>query len=125
LADNAHSPAAGYTALVDGFRWAIPSRFNIAEACADRWAATDPDRTALIRYDDAGNTTAISFGSLKTDSDRLALALRRRGLGRGDRIAILLPQSVETVLAHFAAYKLGAIAVPLAALFGPDACPTD
>jgi len=52
LADNALSPAASYAALVDGFRWAIPHRFNIAEACADRWAATDPERTALIRYDE-------------------------------------------------------------------------
>jgi acetyl-CoA synthetase len=47
--------------------------------------------------------------------------MRKRGVGAGDRVALLLPQSVETVLGHLAAYKLGAIAVPLAALFGEDA----
>src|SRR5258708_33369695 len=46
---------------------------------------------------------------------------RERGAFRGARIAILLPQSAEPAVAHFAAYKLAAIAVPLAALFGPDA----
>jgi len=121
LDDNRLAPAASYAALAGGFRWSIPDRFNIAEACTDRWAASDPGRTALIAYDGQRITTTISDGALKTGSDRLALALRRRGVARGDRIAILLPQSVETVLTHLAAYKLGAIAVPLAVLFGPEA----
>jgi acetyl-CoA synthetase len=121
LADNAPAPAESYAALYRDFRWTIPARFNIAEACVDRWAAGAPDRTALIRTDGAGGMETIAYGTLKADSDRLALALGRRGLKRGDRIAILLPQSVETVLAHLAAYKLGAVAVPLAALFGPEA----
>ncbi len=42
-------------------------------------------------------------------------------MGRGDRVAILLPQRAETALAHFAAWRLGAITVPLFTLFGPDA----
>ena len=40
---------------------------------------------------------------------------------RGDRVALLLPQSFETAIAHVAIYKLGAIAVPLALLFGVEA----
>jgi acetyl-CoA synthetase len=99
LADNALAPAESYAALYRDFRWTIPARFNIAEACVDRWAAGAPDRTALIRTDGAGGMETIAYGTLKADSDRLALALGRRGLKRGDRIAILLPQSVETVLA--------------------------
>lgn len=121
MVDNALLPGAGYDEFLRDFRWVLPRHFNIAEACVDRWAIADPGRPALIRYDGAGGTVAISYRALKTDSDRLALGLRARGVGRGDRVAILLPQSVETVLAHLAAYKLGAIALPLAALFGPEA----
>jgi acetyl-CoA synthetase len=114
-------PATSFDALTRDFRWSIPRQFNIGATCADRWAIDEPDRTALIRYAADGSLTPIAFGTLKTGSDRLAHALRARGIGRGDRIAILLPQSTETVLAHLAAYKLGAVAVPLAALFGSDA----
>jgi acetyl-CoA synthetase len=124
--DNPHRrsvlpPAADYASLVADFRWQIPARFNVAVACCDAWAAAEPHRPALIRRHADGTLAATSYADLKRGSDSLALALRARGVARGDRVAILLPQSVETVLAHFAAYKLGAIAVPLAALFGEDA----
>jgi acetyl-CoA synthetase len=109
-----------YEALYDAFRWNIPADFNIAAACVDRWAIAEPDRPALVHFDGA-REHAIPYGTLRRDSDRLALALRARGIGRGDRVAVLLPQSAETVVAHLAAYKLGAVVVPLAVLFGPDA----
>jgi acetyl-CoA synthetase len=113
--------AGNYAELVRQFHWSIPERFNIGVAVADRWAAQYPDRVALIRRDERGALHPTTFGALKRGSDALAHALRRRGVRPGDRVAILLPQSVETVLAHLAAYKLGAIAVPLAALFGEEA----
>src|SRR5690606_1382136 len=86
----------------------------------DRWA-DGSGRLALIV--DGGDAPArhYTFDQLKHWSDRLALALRARGVARGDRVGILLPQSLETALAHLAAYKLGAVAVPLFTLFGTDA----
>jgi acetyl-CoA synthetase len=109
-----------YEALVRSFRWSIPPRFNIAVACVDRRAEVEPDRPALIRHD-GGRQAVVTYGELRRESDRLAHALRTRGIGQGGRVAVFLPQSVETVVAHLAAYKLGAVVVPLAALFGPDA----
>ena len=114
-------PAATYEELVAKFSWSIPGRFNIGLACADSWAAREPGRVALIACDAAGKMTTTTYGELKALSDRLAHALRARGIDRGDRVALLLPQSVEAAVGHLAAYKLGAIAVPLAALFGSDA----
>ena len=113
--------AQSYDALVESFRWSIPARFNIGVACCDRWAAAEPDRIALVRAHIDGGASYVSYGALKNDSDRLAFALMVRGIGREDRVAILLPQSAETVFTHLAVYKLGAIAVPLAALFGSEA----
>jgi acetyl-CoA synthetase len=110
-----------YASLYGDFRWTIPERFNIGVAVADRWAAEDPGRTALFDYRADGAPARLSFLELSQRSNAFANALRARGIRRGDRVALLLPQSFETVIAHLAIYKLGAIALPLALLFGPEA----
>src|SRR5665213_1320413 len=51
----------------------------------------------------------------------MATALHRRGVERGDRVAIVMPQRIETAIAHMAIYRLGAVAMPLSMLFGPEA----
>ncbi|WP_394887133.1 AMP-binding protein [Mesorhizobium sp. AaZ16] len=110
-----------YATLYRDFRWNIPGRFNIGVAVCDRWAATDPGRTALLDYRAEGEAQRLSFGELAARSNALANGLRALGIRRGDRVALLLPQCFETAIAHVAIYKLGAIAVPLALLFGTDA----
>ena len=110
-----------HASLYRDFRWIIPERFNIGVAVADRWAAKDPDRTALLEYRPEGAPGKLSFSELARQSNAFASALRVRGIRRGDRVALLLPQSSATVVAHLAIYKLGAIAVPLALLFGVEA----
>ncbi len=113
--------ADSYEALYRDFRWKIPERFNIGVAVADRWAVQDPDRIALLEYRQNGEAQGLSYGELARQSNALANALKKRGISRGDRVALLLPQCFETVIAHVAIYKLGAIAVPLALLFGVEA----
>jgi acetyl-CoA synthetase len=103
------------------FAWAIPVRYNIAIDCCDRWAQVEPDRPAIIEIDADDRPHPFSYGVLRVESNRIARALRRRGVGRGDVVAVLLPQSRHVAAAHFAIYKLGAIALPLASLFGVDA----
>ncbi len=53
--------------------------------------------------------------------NRFANALRALGVGRGDVVAIYLPQRPETAIAHFAAYRLGAMSLPISKLFAPEA----
>jgi len=110
-----------YASLYGDFRWQLPKRFNIGVAVSDHWAAREPDRPALFDYGPDGNVERLSFGELSARSNAFANALRGLGVRRGDRIALLLPQCFETVVAHLAIYKLGAIAVPLALLFGTEA----
>lgn len=110
-----------YESLRAAFRWRIPQRYNIGVDCCDRWAAADPDKIAILELQPDWSVSPVSYGELRAQSNRLANALRRRGVGAGDRVAILLPQGRDLSIAHMAAYKLGAIAVPLAALFGVDA----
>lgn len=110
-----------YDALCARFRWAIPERYNIGVDICDRWAAIAPERPAVIDVGADGSVRVLTYGRMRETSNRLANALRRRGLRPGDRVAILLPQGEAVPIVHAAIYKLGAIALPLADVFGVDA----
>ncbi|WP_232631091.1 AMP-binding protein [Methylobacterium sp. Leaf118] len=114
-------PATTYEALVRDFRWEIPERYNIAADVNDRWALTEPDRPAILEHAPDGAVATLTHGALRARSLALAAGLSARGVGVGDRVAVLLPQSAAVVLAHLAAYRLGAVALPLAGLFGEEA----
>jgi len=109
-----------YAEIHRAYRWQVPADFNIAVACCRRWAQ-DRSRFALYWEDESGERAAYTFWDLERAANRLSNALAARGIGRGDKIAIILPQRPETAIAHFAAYQLGAITVPLSFLFGPEA----
>jgi len=100
------------------FRWEIPARYNIGRDICDRWAEAEPGRTALILDEE---DRLVSFDELRALSNRMANLLASRGVGPGDRIGVLLPQRLETAVAHIAALKLGAITIPLFTLFGSGA----
>jgi acetyl-CoA synthetase len=112
---------ADYDALVRQFRWPAPATYNIGVEVCDRWADLDPGRIALIDAHADGRCDEISYGALCDTSNRLANALWAFGIGRGDRVAILLPQGPDVAAIHIAIYKAAAIALPLAMLFGIDA----
>ena len=103
------------------FGWDIPARYNVGVDVCDRWGTTEPERPAILEVAADGTVATTTFGTLSSDSNRLAGALAARGVAPGDRVAVLLPQSAAVMVAHAAAYKLGAVALPLAGLFGPEA----
>ena len=101
-------------------RWQMPDRYNLAWDMCEKWAEAEPDRTALIYLRPDWAVREYSFAQLSRTSNRFANALAAQGVARGDRVAVLLPQVPEAILTHLAAYKLGAIALPLFTLFGED-----
>ncbi len=113
-------PGVGWDALRAGFRWPRPRRYNIAEEVCDVWARRAPERIALRYLRPDGEVRDWTYDQLARASRRLANAFRAHGLARGDRVAVLLPQTPETLLTHLAAYRLGAVVVPLFTLFGED-----
>src|SRR4051812_7897656 len=115
------TPAPDYDSLVAAFRWRIPERYNIGVDVCDRWAAAEPERAAILEIGPDGRVATLTYGALRERSNRLANALRARGIGLGDRVAILLPQGAAVPIAHIAVYKLGAGAPPPPGPFGTPA----
>jgi len=109
-----------YQEIRAAYRWQVPPDFNIAHAVCGRHAGAG-SRLAMRWEDESGATATFTFGDLQQQANRLCNALGARGVGRGDKVAIVLPQRPETAIAHIACYQLGAVAVPLSFLFGPDA----
>src|SRR5712671_1578850 len=109
-----------YAELYRDFRWSVPARYNIAQACCGRWAG-ERSRFALYWEDESGATAAYSFWDIQVAANRLSNALAALGVRRGERVALILPQRPETAIAYMAIFQMGAIALPLSHLFGPEA----
>jgi len=113
--------ADSYDEVYRSLKWQVPEFFNMGVEVCDRQADADPGLTALIYENSNGDITQYSFQALKLLSNKLANLFQAKGLKPGGRVGILLPQSVETGIAHVAAWKAGLISIPLFTLFGPDA----
>ena len=122
-------PALGsyetYDQLYQQFRWRVPKYFNIAHECCDYWHERGfGKKLAIVEH---SSQVKYSFSDLSMMSMNLAGNLMQLSrddgceIKVGDRMAVLLSQSVNTAVAHLAIFKLGCISVPLFTLFGADA----
>lgn len=109
-----------YDDLRESFEWEVPEQFNMAAYVCDRWA-DDEGRTALYAEDANGRQRSFTYSDLRDRTNQLANYLAAQGVGEGDCVGVNAPQKPETVLAHIAAWKLGAVSIPLSTLFGTDA----
>ncbi|WP_300553996.1 AMP-binding protein [Limnohabitans sp. Rim8] len=113
-----------YAVIHQGFGWKVPRRFNMAQACCGQWAAqAATSRRVAIQEHVAGQGLGQSwtFGQLQNAANRLSHVLHSQGVQRGDRVAIVMPQRFETAVAYMAVLQMGAVAMPLSMLFGPEA----
>ena len=125
---GARAPVASYllpsTYVVwhHGFHWEVPAHFNMAEVCCGRWARSHAANcVAVTEYETDGRTRTYTYQQLQRAANQLTHVLRDHGVARGDRVAIVMPQCFATAVAYVAALQMGAVAMPLSMLFGPDA----
>jgi acetyl-CoA synthetase len=111
-----------WAAMHHGFGWEVPPQFNIAQACCGRWAEQpDAGQRIAIRAHAVGGAATLSFAQLQREANAMSNLLVRLGVRRGDRVAIVMPQRFETAISYIAVFQLGAVAMPLSMLFGPEA----
>ena len=112
-----------YSRVHSGFSWEVPKHFNIAQVCCARWAAMSDatEYIAIQSYSTGASGTFYSYALLQEQANRLSNVLTAQGVQRGDRVAIVMPQCFETAVAYMAVLQMGAVAMPLSLLFGPDA----
>ncbi|MFH5801425.1 acyl-CoA synthetase [Haladaptatus sp. CMAA 1911] len=112
------SKSDDWNAFRTAFEWDIPDAYNIATAVlSDEERADD---TAIRHVTANGRTHSFEYGELDRATTAFAAHLSSRGIGRGDRIGVCLPQCPEHVVVHLSAYRLGAVVVPLSMILGED-----
>lgn len=111
---------AGYDELYEAFEHEVPREFNTVTYVCDRWAEANPNKVAVYGIDADGTDTDYTYGQLQQSANQLANYLEKQGVEDGVRIAVNGTQRIECLVAHLAAWKLGAVSVPLSVLYGPD-----
>jgi len=112
-----------YASLHAQFGWQLDRHFNMAQVCCGRWAAA-PDaarRVALREHRPGQRPRLYTYAQLQQAANRLSQVLKRLGVQPGDRVAMVMPQRFETAVAYMAVLQMGAVAMPLSMLFGPEA----
>ncbi len=106
-----------YEQAVAQHRWEVPERYNIAADVCDKHPR---DKLAMVyeRFD--GHQQDVSWGELQDLAGQAAHALAAAGVGRGDRVAVVLPPSPETAAIFFGTWKLGALLLSMSVLYGDD-----
>ncbi len=93
--------------------------FNVCEEICDRWA--DGDRVGLSYEGITRPASQHTYAELKEKSARFANFLNSQGIGKGDRVAALLPRTPELMVVILGTLRAGAVYQPLFTAFGPGA----
>ncbi len=90
----------------------VPENFNFAYDVVDRWAEEEPDKPALLWTNDKGDERQFTFADIKDASDCTASFFQSLGIGKGDKVALILKRRYQFWFSIIALHKLGAICIP-------------
>ncbi|WP_176072662.1 AMP-binding protein, partial [Trinickia caryophylli] len=91
------------------YTWFEDGELNASYNCLDRQVESGlGEKTAIVFEADDGTLTQVSYAQLLGRVCRLANALKARGIGKGDRVVIYMPMSIEGVVAMQACARIGA-----------------
>ena len=98
--------------FIRNFRINVPENFNFGYDIVDAWAAEQPDKKALLWTNDKGECIQFTFGDLKKYTDMTAAYFQSLGIGRGDKVMLILKRRYEFWFSIIALHKIGAVAIP-------------
>lgn len=94
----------------------VPKDFNFAYDIVDKLAELEPEKRGLVWCNPKGEERIFTFADLKKYSDKAANFLRGLGIGKGDKVMLILKRHYDFWIAILALHKIGAIAIPGTAL---------
>ncbi|UTI64105.1 AMP-binding protein [Paraconexibacter antarcticus] len=106
-----------YEQAVADHRWEVPERYNIAHDVCEKHP---PDKLAMLHVRHDGVERELHWGELQDLANRAANLLASKGVGKGDRVAVVLPPTPETAAIFFGTWKLGAVLLSMSVLYGDD-----
>ena len=98
--------------FADNYHVNIPDNFNFGYDIVDEWAKTNPTKRAICWVNDQGMHIDFTFADIKEQSDRAASFFQSLGIGRGDKVMLILKRRYEFWFAIIGLHKIGAIAIP-------------
>lgn len=98
--------------FIKNFRINVPENFNFGYDIVDGWAAEEPDRKALLWTNDHGQCIQFTFADMKKYTDMTASWFQSLGIGRGDKVMLILKRRYEFWFSIIALHKIGAVAIP-------------
>jgi acetyl-CoA synthetase len=106
-----------YEQAVAEHRWEVPERYNIAQDVCEKHPA---DKLAMVHERPDGVVREVAWGELQDLANRAANLLAEQGVGKGDRVAVVLPATPETAAIFFGVWKLGAVLLSMSVLYGDE-----
>jgi acetyl-CoA synthetase len=101
-----------YADFTENFRIIVPSCFNFAFDVVDEIALHTPEKVAMVWCDDKGSEHIFTFGEMKLYSDKSANFFLSCGIGKGDKVMLILKRRYEFWFALLGLHKIGAVAIP-------------
>lgn len=96
----------------ENLQFIIPENFNFAFDVMDAWAEEAPNKLALLWASERGEEVRATFGDLKEETDRTAAYFKSLGIGRGDKVILILKRHYQWWLSMLGLCKIGAVAIP-------------
>lgn len=108
-----------YEDFMANFELIVPDNFNFGYDVVDAWAEQEPERVALTWTNSHGIERTFTFSDMKRETDRTASFFSSLGIGRGDRVMLVLKRRWQFWFSIIALHKLGATAIPATHLLTP------
>jgi acetyl-CoA synthetase len=109
-----------YESEYASFRLTVPEVFNPTIDIVEAWAASEPEALALVSLDGEGGVVAEQTSAdLARESRRCARALAAAGIGKGDRVFVMLPRVPAWYAAVLGAIRIGAVVAPAPNMLTP------
>ena len=96
----------------DNLHFIVPETFNFAYDVMDEWAKVVPDKLALLWTSERGEELRATYAEFKEQTDQAAAYFLSLGIGRGDKVMLILKRHYQWWISMMALCKIGAVAIP-------------